>query len=451
MEDAVTLRVESAITTKTDVGYGSLPFVPQSVIVENGSTSYLLLADAQNALSAETAIVVPPGTLQTRPWSSGTRQTWAAASLTGTPDSIPYLCSVRFTTDVLPVSSAPVPTRAQDGTAPQQLAQVVNIQNANLDVTVSGGSLDVNVQNATIDVTASSALPVEFPNAQQVNVESGNVNSNITNEVVPSNTLVPLNQMSLSNITLLNGNSVTLYGDTYSTGKIPITQLGLYDGLVFVIYSEGGYNYDYDLSQLLISNEAPNMYLPVGPAMVVYSDYTPRTLTYATNGYNVVVVLFDQAYTGLFGTIALTNNTGSTITGDTITVNCYGIRAQVQVNNTTTTPVNNAPVPGQPFNSYSQLLTQGTPITFTELLPSGGTIQALHISIFGQSAALNSMVVITNGNNGPIIAQLPAAPASSPVFYSLYFGNGVANNGIYGYLEGGATGDEVSVTTFGVV
>lgn len=341
----------------------------------------------------------------------------------------------------------------------------VTITSGSVDATVSGsvdiasGTVDATITNATIDVTAGTALPVEFPNAQQVNVESGNVNSTIENIVLGQTNLVQVATitMTIANLAAAASQSAGVYNGNGSAA------LGFYDMIWFRISSASGkaknYNIEVDNTAIgehgLISSYEMTTYTLQNGVWVAASlmQWGPRNNSIGVTGPMLLSPsqLFDDV------SISLVNGGSSTIASDTVTVELYAHYAtrNIEVTNDTTNPVNNAPVPGEPFNSYEVQLTQGTSVTFTELLPSGGKIQALHISIFQQSAAINSQVVITNGSNGPIIAQLPAyRPASSgsgPAFYSLYFGTGIANNGIYGYLQGGATGNSVMVTTFGVV
>ena len=351
--------------------------------------------------------------------------------------SVLYLANMSPNT-LLSRTTTDITTGTIDANITNAVVSVQTPAGESLPVTLPAGT-QVEITNATIDVTPSGGtMPVEFGSAQEVIIQSGNTDSTITNEILPGNDAIFLLSKTVNISNLANGATQVLVNN--NTGLT-----GAFDTFQVVVSSEGAYAYSLEYFAWFYA--------------ATYGYLNPPN-------YNVAESLTGMDCSGWIVTlpvptvgsslnVTVINNTGSTIVSDTVVVTVYGIRAQTQVNNDTSSPVNNAPIPGEPFNSYEIQLTQGTSVTWTELLPSGGKIQALHISIFQQSAAINSQVVITNGSNGPIIAQLPAyRPASSgsgPAFYSLYFGNGIANNGIYGYLQGGATGNTVMVTTFGVV
>jgi hypothetical protein len=133
-----------------------------------------------------------------------------------------------------------------------------------------------------------------------------------------------------------------------ATGKVPLSQLGLYDGIVVVVHS--AYAWSMTTQDIAMWVTGADAALGVSGG---YVSTTPPSFTGVFSfgggqlGYGTF--LASAPFPALFAVITLTNASGGTIASDTVTVNVFGIKAQVD------NPVGN-PVQQQAANgSYANL------------------------------------------------------------------------------------------------
>ena len=322
----------------------------------------------------------------------------------------------------------------------------VTITSGSVDATVSGsvdiasGTVDATITNATIDVTAGTALPVEFGSAQEVIVQSGNTDSTITNTVLNTNSII-VGDAITAQVTIAAGGTQGM--------ALPLG-VGLYDGSYLKIHSPSGVIGDMSFSVGSLALEGINTTYGFSP-VTKSGDYTFEN----TNAYDSITnfnALDNPQVTDTFG-IIIKNNSASSIT-ETFTLQIFGRLVSTEVTNTTSSPVNNAAVPGSPFSSEEIAINDNQANTNITLIASGGLIQNLQLSISNAEVISNAWTDISNVfvyNGSSLITVFTPYNLSGfsvngawIMLPQISFGTGVPNNGIIirvSYFGGTNTGD----------
>ena len=269
--------------------------------------------------------------------------------------------SVSGTVAVDAASAGGLPVTTGSGGLSVDVANIVDIQAASgVTIPISG---DVT---ATID---TSGGPVEVAVSGSVNV--GSVGS-IT-ETVDTHSLIQNLELNTNELVLLGWGGIPVSNLAPNAGISPGTdrgnsqmtpaQFGLYDGIVVIWSSEGGYSYGNPTgpTPFITPPAVPGSY----PSQFAGSQSYPisgyqNVITQFTTNPGIWAILFDSPVAmNVFG-FALYNTGATTISSDTVWVYYYGIRAQTQVNNPQTAPVNAAAPPNDMQDASGSISSGGT-------------------------------------------------------------------------------------------
>jgi hypothetical protein len=297
----------------------------------------------------------------------------------------------------------------------------VNVQNANIPVS---GNVDANITNATLDVTGSTVtadLPagtsvdvgtvsgdITLAAGQTVNVgtvsgditlatgqtvDVGTVSGDVSLAAGTKVDIGTVDSITAADATIQNaklGTSSLIYlgqgtldvsnlanGAALETSNTPATYPGNFceaDGIVYVCASTIN-PFPYTIALSDIATGLPTGGYIVPDVTVASSDQT----TYGANGYYQALLAAPRPTAR--STVQLTNSSGATIVSDTVTVDVFAIRAQVQVNNPTSSPAQMQPAKGEfgaavaggsngvtPSSTGATLISSGSPPYIKELV-----------------------------------------------------------------------------------
>ena len=260
---------------------------------------------------------------------------------------------------------------------------------------VSGGTaIGVQVQN---DVTINGTVTVQFPSAQEVTLAAtGPVN--VTNGVVPSNSLVLINSGTSTITNLANGGVVSFFPESSDS-------LGLYDGIVIVFQTEAQADTAYS-----ISPGTAAVYLPFVNSSVFSSGYA-RVYAGVTQQVNLewsqdvywqaqAVFMYDSPRAANNLGFSITNISGVTLS-DTVNYAVWGIKAQIS--NQPGNPVQQQAASGE----YAALEytnggsgagptgQSGSSSTTLTLLNSGGYAASLNWNAMSYTASVDAGTGVT--------------------------------------------------------
>lgn len=288
---------------------------------------------------------------------------------------------------------------------------VVNIPTITIDSagnTVNvGNTITANVSGAvtanlpagsTVEVTQASGAALNIGNVQSI---IDNVQSQVVNEYVATNALVFFGQQTISVSNITNGGSV-------STNFTQSPELhGFYDGLYFEFSSSGGYTYTVGNCYGWVSFGGNNV--------INTPNISPN------NGY---VGYFGEGQAFSRVGFNLLNNTGSTISSDTITVSAWALKGVID--NTTSAPVVNQNTQSTFATGYSaNVNTSGAAI---DLLSStvGGYIVTLHGTVANSSGTSGTAYLNYNGS----AFWLGTIGTGTETSFAFTWPNGISNQGI---------------------
>ncbi len=245
-----------------------------------------------------------------------------------------------------------------------------NITNANLTATV-GGSVDANITNANLAISSVGSI-----------TEIVGTKATIQNSILPNNSLVFLTESQETVTNLANGSAIQIAVD-HDVQQGSLNTVGVWDGVFVVVVSEGGYTYSPDWSLLFVgiadSVLGTTTYSTIGTSPV---NTPPVSLSNGSTGQRTWgPALFPQAYVGNVIGTGLLNDTGATIASDTVHVWWFGIRAQVQVNNPTSSPAYTEGAAGS-FGTPGNFDVSGTTNSNAQqtILASGGYISGITLT-----------------------------------------------------------------------
>ncbi|MBX6361652.1 MAG: hypothetical protein IRZ03_16425 [Acidobacterium ailaaui] len=192
-----------------------------------------------------------------------------------------------------------VAVRMVSGTVTYQRSPVYPAQ------TSLASAIQAIVQGLVQAEITNSSLPVTIGNAQ--------INTNVVNEYVSDNSLVPFNPRTTTVSNLANG--ATKY---FINTRGPV---GCYDGIVIEVISAGGYKYT-------ITDHGAWRYLD-GTHNFKTANAMLGTQVYGSNNETQVIGYFPDPV--VFDTYAfdITNASGATIVNDTVTIYMFAIKASV--------------------------------------------------------------------------------------------------------------------------
>lgn len=320
-------------------------------------------------------------------------------------------------------------------------------------IDTGGGPVNVQfeapqqVEFATVqDVAISGVAQVEFAAAQEVYFTATGPVS-VTDYMLPTNELVLLSKNQLTETDILNNQQITINGS--ANALIEPSQLGLYDGYFMVVHSSAGINYG---TTGTVQGFVWGTALAGGDEGWTYDTYvtlatTPQPVWDGPAGDGVIGPAFWTQAWALSGlVVTLINTTGSTIATDTITIWFYGIRAQVQLNNPTSTPGYVQQSKGE-FTAIATPLAQPTTVTTlaTFIQALNGYATKMWLSIEGNGTGSCYLEVYVNGEQIDYVL----VPQSGNVTRSYDFAQGVdvslsgvelaTSNGLSVTVAGGLT------------
>ena len=301
---------------------------------------------------------------------------------------------------------------------------------------VSGGTaIGVQVQN---NITINGTVTVQFPSAQEVTLAAtGPVD--IQNLLLSDNNLVFLYELQGTIASFASGASISSGGDGLSsvTFKVGQSQIGLFDGYFILLLSAKATYTAGSVGQIGINNGGQmtdfNSYQVFGAGTVI-GDQNPQNNGPA--GYGMIGPIFLSS-PAVFNLVKhnVTNNTGATVTDDTLTFWVFGIKAQVS--NPVENPVQQQAASGE----YDSLVgTNGgsndavTASTVTTVIGAGGYItevtltQPITLQVGGTDGYTNTVVLNVGGQQ--IAYASTTNNASIPAGTYKLSGRGIYNAGV---------------------
>jgi len=205
----------------------------------------------------------------------------------------------------------------------------------------------VNIANTpSVNATITGTANVNIANTPTVSIASGNVNatiqnasinSKVLNQMLAQNNLVLIASGTISVSNLANGSYQAINTDylSQSSGGVSyLNSLGGYDGLLIVTLSNNGINWSangFPINPTGLYAHYLNVQLPnfVNSTIVNTGRVAKivRQVQMPSGGTNALILWYNETYTFNVATAAIQNNSGSTISSDTLIVYYYGIKS----------------------------------------------------------------------------------------------------------------------------
>ena len=466
-------NVQVPTVTLTVVSDDTLPQVPVAGVA---SSSYQLRLELSTVPVSPSVTTLAPAMAAN---SVVTATISAPVGVQGVTGGTAVGVSIGETVDVsLQSVAGNVPVTVQSGAITATISGTVGVQGVTGGVAVGvtvGNTVNVAVQNSTLNVAVVSAsttlnvsiqnsqLSVTFPSAQEVNItEAITLPANVTNDMLAENSLVFLGTSTTTITNLAAGASVA--ATSFTQGS-----LGLYDGVIILVYSAQSLIANYKLvSDGFTVGQGANVPSLYG---YVFANGTTPALpgiysAGSANSGSIIALFADPvSYNGL--EFSIENTSSATISSDTVTCYLYGIKAQVS--NPQSNPVQSQAASG----SFDTLLSSGgSTQVFTP--PSGGGAYSASATIFSSGnyvASLNLGTIsltyqvdsgdtctftltLYNGSDPIAAVSQTFTPTSTTVEVlsipatAFNFGHGIANNGISitGTLSSTVSGGDMSLS-----
>jgi len=205
----------------------------------------------------------------------------------------------------------------------------------------------VNIANTpSVNATISGTANVNIANTPTVSIASGNVNatiqnasinSKVLNQMLAQNNLVLIASGTISVSNLANGSYQAINTDCLSQssgGSSFLNSLGSYDGLLIAVTTTNGINWGANgfpinptglcahYLDIVFPNLINNTIASAGRVAKIV-----RQIQMPNGGANALLLWYNESYVFNVATAAIQNNSGSTISSDTLTVYYYGIKS----------------------------------------------------------------------------------------------------------------------------
>lgn len=297
-----------------------------------------------------------------------------------------------------------------------------------INTAVPGG---VQINNTSIPVTNETGGSLTVAGTLDANITGSNVTIDTSNvdAFIASNSLVLIGTQTINISNLSNGNSVS---------SAIIGPLGYYDGFYAEVDSSASELYSIINANCLRNNTSNTKALATSAKIT--------QLNTDSQGFQNFLAIpasplsFNQSF------FSLENNSGSTITTDSVTINVYAIMASVT-----------ASISGGTAYYFNESISTGSS-SFTIAASSvGGSIKQIGVSVWqlatnGSGADIGSVEIQNNGNTIFAITQGGNAnPSPSLQNPSMSFSDGIPNDGVTLVLNMNGGNGVTSATGFVVI